>query len=936
MPGKTRQYMGYFSDEQIKRLTDKARMGWWEADFVKQQYTCSEFLCQLLNLKSDGIISFEDFRLLIDEDYRLRTVNEFKFGKTQNVYDQVYPIRTLEGIQWVRVKLCSKETDAQGNLKTYGFMECLDTPEQSIPEEATLQRVNNLFSQQNNITQSLYSLLQAEDTSSVINKILRDILQQYPKGRIYIIEYNPENDTHICRYQACNKSFPFSMSHVIGVPVKTDPWWTQQLIEQATPIILANLNELPLQADNVKEQLAEQGIKSTLVVPMFSRDGVWGYAGIDIADQQHVWKNEDYQWFASLINIISICMEFRKSEEKTLAEKQYLTDLYKHMPIGYVRIKVSYDEQGKLSDYIFADANEACFKIYNSTPEKLGKWASEIEPQTLKYLPDFEEVLKSKKPVEKSYYLEEQKKYCHSTFYSPQKDEVVILFSDVTEIFIAHEALDRSERILRNIYQNLPVGIELYDDNGFLIDCNDKELEIFGFKSQEDILGLNLFENPIMPEEVKNKLRKKESADFSLNYDFSKLNGYYPTGKRGEINLLTKITALYDSQNNFINYLLINIDRTEATVAYNKIREFKDFFTLVGDYAKVGYAHFDALSRDGYALSSWYQNVGEKDGTPLPQIIGIHSHFYPDDRAVMIDFLDQVIQGKANSLRRDMRIMRDHNRISWTRVNVLVRDYRPQDGVIEMICINYDITELKDIETKLIAAKEKAEESDRLKSAFLANMSHEIRTPLNAIVGFSSIMAETEDRKEKEQYLEIVEKNNELLLQLISDILDLSKIESGTFEMIIGEVDVNQLCLDVVQILRHKNPFGVDLCFTPALEQCYIISDKNRVQQIIINFVSNAQKFTSSGNITIGYQLYENEIEFHVTDTGVGILPEKQKEIFQRFVKLNNFVHGTGLGLSISKSIVEQLGGRIGVDSEVGKGSRFWFTLPVNPNGIIV
>ena len=165
-----------------------------------------------------------------------------------------------------------------------------------------------------------------------------------------------------------------------------------------------------------------------------------------------------------------------------------------------------------------------------------------------------------------------------------------------------------------------------------------------------------------------------------------------------------------------------------------------------------------------------------------------------------------------------------------------------------------------------------------------------------------------------------------MLLQLISDILDLSKIEAGTFEFVYDRVDVRQLCEDVVTSLRVKVPAGVDLCIVPNLPECWVYSDKNRLRQVISNFVNNAFKFTTSGEIAVGYTLRDGEVEISVTDTGVGIEEEKQKQIFDRFVKLNSFAHGTGLGLSICKSIVEQVGGRIGVNSEPGKGSRFWFT----------
>jgi two-component system sensor histidine kinase len=495
----------------------------------------------------------------------------------------------------------------------------------------------------------------------------------------------------------------------------------------------------------------------------------------------------------------------------------------------------------------------------------------------------------------------------------------------------AYQALQNSERILHNIYKNLPVGIELYNKDGYLLDLNKKELEMFHITHKEKVIGINIFENPALPEEIKLKIRDNEEVEFTFQYDFSKIKGYYESEKTsGFINLTTRITTLYDHDRQPINYLLINVDKTENTIAYNKIQEFKNFFELVGDYAKVGYAHFDALSRNGYALSSWYKNVGEEEGTPLPEIIGIHSHFHPEDRAVMLDFLAKVVKGESTKLCRDVRIRRADGSYTWTRVNVLVRNYRPQDNVIEMLCINFDITQLKETEQMLIKAKEKAEEADRLKSAFLANMSHEIRTPLNAIVGFSSMLEEAEDQEEKHQYITIIEDNNKLLLQLISDILDLSKIEAETFDIIPERVNAKQLCNDLFQAMQMKTSPQVELRLKDNLPELTFTSDKNRLYQVLLNFVTNALKFTSEGNITIDYQIDGNEVKFSVQDTGMGIEPEKQEAIFTRFVKLNSFIPGTGLGLSICQSIVTQLGGKIGVESEPGKGSYFWFTHPIN------
>ena len=256
------------------------------------------------------------------------------------------------------------------------------------------------------------------------------------------------------------------------------------------------------------------------------------------------------------------------------------------------------------------------------------------------------------------------------------------------------------------------------------------------------------------------------------------------------------------------------------------------------------------------------------------------------------------------------------------------------DGQIAHVITSVDINHQKTIEEELRVAKEKAENLDRLKSAFLANMSHEIRTPLNAIVGFASLLVESDGKKERQDYVDIMQENTELLLQLISDILDLSKIEAGTLDFTMDHLDIKSFCEDIMRNYDIKEDKPVPVLLAPDLPEYYIYTDKKRLMQVITNFINNALKFTNEGQIMLEYRhkAESNEIEFAVTDTGMGIAPDKVDQVFDRFVKLNSFSKGTGLGLSICRSIIEHLGGTIGAESEIGVGSRFWFTHPLRLN----
>lgn len=526
------------------------------------------------------------------------------------------------------------------------------------------------------------------------------------------------------------------------------------------------------------------------------------------------------------------------------------------------------------------------------------------------------------------------------------------IFSIIIERWQTNYNLEESRKRISKLstkfqqfFNNLPIGVELYDAEGYLIDINDADTRIFG-SSREYLLGVNLFKNPAVPERILNQIKKKKAFSFPLAYDFNCIRDarYYNSSISDETKyLMVKGIGLNDREFGHIGYLLIISDETEKRVKEEQTQN--------------NLAILKAVLLSGHSLIVEY-DIGKKElfvnpllnETPEDNKLFnyLRSNKYMTIGGVQqivrsadnVNLLFQVIEGKQDHCSFECRTAIENETI-WIRINAQAYKTKGSKRQNKMICHITNITEEKLLEEKLHHAEyetrqseleiQKVREADKLKSAFLANMSHEIRTPLNAIIGFSNILAETDDKEEKEEFVKIINKNSDLLLHLITDILDFSQIESGVLDYSLSDTSLKDIFHEQFQVHAMKMPEKVSLiCDFDALPDIFVHTDPKRVTQVLSNLISNAVKFTEVGSIRFSYRIVEKYVLVEVIDTGIGISPQHQQAIFDRFVKVNSFKQGTGLGLTICKTIIEALNGTIGVDSRPGEGARFWFTLPYN------
>ena len=482
--------------------------------------------------------------------------------------------------------------------------------------------------------------------------------------------------------------------------------------------------------------------------------------------------------------------------------------------------------------------------------------------------------------------------------------------------------------LLSLIPEYIPLGLGVYDKDGYLKYANDTTLRMFGV-TMKDIYNINIFDDPNITAEDKALLKQGLNVSFETDYDFDLCENFYETPIKGiKKYFVTKVTIMRDPEGNRQGYLLACED---ITVKKAQERE------IIESYKKIKATQKElSLALNAGKLSSWNYNIKKGlfckfdvhiENIEKRSLQSIYESIHPDDRNKFMALLEAVAHKQKLPENRIILRVLENNATDYSYSSFTYSAVEDEAGnVVVITFIQRDITEDIIYQQNLITAKNKAEEADKLKSTFLANMSHEIRTPLNAIVGFSELLTETDDAEEKFEYKQLIETNSEILLKLIGDILDLSKIEVGSIDINRQKLNLCQLCDELYRSFqqRIKNPKVILKLINPYTK-CVANFDKYRFMQIFTNFATNAIKYTPQGEIVMGYECMPGQVRIYVKDSGIGIPEEKKNRIFSRFEKLDTFAQGTGLGLSICKAIADATGGEVGFKSKANIGSEFWY-----------
>ena len=799
-----------------------------------------------------------------------------------------------------------------------------------------------------------------------INSSLANIGEISGASRAYLFLFRDDNKTMDNTHEWCAKGVTPEKGNLKNLPVTMFPWWMKKL-NNGEIIHIKDTAEMPPEAKAEKEILEAQDIKSLIVLPVYIEDELSGFIGFDNILKTADWQREDIIFLLRTSSEIIGNALKRKYTEKQLRLTEF--SLENATPAVFW-----ITPDGK-----FSYVNDATARHLGYSKEELKNMnLAQIEPYYQAYKKENQWAKLKKNKSQKFETVHIKKDGTHvpveitSHYVNFHGEEYAFAFAqDITDRKKKEEEIHKREEDLRTTLHSIGDAVISTDLNGNIVRMNPVAQKLTGW-DYADANGRSLEEvfqivNSLTGEKVEDpvlKIRKTGNIVGLANHTML-------TAKDGnKYQIADSGAPIKDSKGNITGVVLVFRDVTEDYRLREALKQNEEQLKRAQSIAKLGSWQFNLSTGIVHASEEARKIYGlPHDKTiTIPEVQKIP---LPEYRPMLDKALEKLIK-KEDKYEVEFKIKRpkdgriltiysfaeydeEQNTVTGTIQDItkrkeaeekIIKQNREYEALYEeYLSKNEELQDnlkyIREINAELKRAKEKAEESDRLKSAFLANMSHEIRTPLNAVIGFTQLLNKNNVSPERrENYMNIIQNKSHLLLQLINDVIDLSKIDANQISLKYKACSLNRLLSEIynsfkVKMKNEDKHHHLTLTLQNGLNdhQSFILTDNKRLEQIISNLLNNAVKFTEKGSITFGYEKYgEDTLQFYVTDTGIGISKEMQSKIFSRFHQANESITktygGTGLGLSIAKSMVEMLGGQIWVESEENSGTTFYFTLP--------
>ncbi len=881
----------------------------WDFDESTRFLEISESLVNLLGVENT-VVPVSAIHDLIPQSYSEMLSREY-YEREDKWY---LPLTTRCGMQWFCVKKLKSYLDDR-NVRHGAGVTNIVTPD----EMETIVRDSGLNADAvTALVEAIPMLSDNETFKDGIHRLLANIYAHVKGSYIGVLQRTGINTFKRIDYIGRSPSLEdFDISKEDGSLISN---FMRQLCEGRKVAVFDDTTEFDSeQWPQVSAFFHRNGINSGLVAPVVRNNGVvWGLVAVFSPDKMR-WRDFDSQWISILTRLIDICLA-QSQRNDNLREQITLNDIacqsssietWSWLCQEDILTRKNRTSQIVASKYFRRTMHQSDYNKFWKTVKELMAGSNE----------SIDTFVRLRDPSSKAYRW--HRIIGRVVQYDTQKRPQLVsgVLRDVDEEMRRHLVQKRADELQQSIYDKLPVGIEVFDAEGNVTYANNKMLDIYGMKRAK-FFKLNLFDRPTIDESQKNIIKNLDLEEYTFSCDMTSLEGFTFSNGKTAIDMVIRISKLYE-RNRHRGYVATLVDNSLITTQSKKLSIFNNYWLEVGKFAGLG-IFWKGAHDNNFASTQWKENLNTYDDWRAYSC-SFYTNIFSEDLVVFRQKFQSLTSREINMLQLDVRVKHKDKTIHWVRVN-FVRN----DAIEGVTGLSLDITAQKNNEALLIQARDRAEKADLLKSQFIANISHEIRTPLNAIVGFSNLITQDDEEENKQQYAEIIRTNTDLLLKLISDILDLSKIESGTLELSYSMNNINKICSDIYNSLLIKAPKNIDFVFHQNIREVDTMAfcDSIRISQVLINFITNAFKFTHQGYVMFWFEISNNKIIFHVSDTGIGIKDEDIEHIFDSFVKLDAFAIGTGLGLPISKNLAVQMGGSIEVDSVYGKGSHFRLILP--------